>query len=96
MHSQESAEFLRLMSELCANTRPIRYGWARSVIDEQQRDYILARESVINAIANLRNVSWQSIDAENQVLAEKIHAQAVHSLTVLAHAMRKNERNLLG
>lgn len=84
------------MREMCASVRPIRYGWARSVIDDQQRDYIIARERVIETLRQVYGIPWQCIDAENQVLAEKIHANTVHALRVLALTMRDNESKLLG
>jgi hypothetical protein len=91
----EREEFMGLFRDLVESSRPVRLGWGRSLIDDLQRDYILDRERIIDAIREVHRVSWRSIDAENQELAEKIRHSGTHALTVMHHAMRNNERRIM-
>ena len=77
------------------NERPIRYGWKRSVVDQQQLEYIIQREDVLKAVAFVQRCEWQSIDCLNKSLAEKIRENALHALATLAIAMRANEEKIL-
>jgi len=88
-------QFRELLGEILAEKCTYRYGWKRSKLDAQQREYIIEREGVIEAIRKVQQVTWQSIDCTNRELAEQIRENAMHSLATLARAMTLNEERML-
>lgn len=87
-------QLAELLRELLAE-RPVRYGWKRSRLDQQQVEYIIQREAVIHAIRAVMLTDWQSIDLLNKELADKIRSNCLHALATLAQAMRANEDKIL-
>jgi hypothetical protein len=99
--SPDEAAIAKLRAEVDAavreilSVRPVRYGWKRSALDQQQVEYIVEREAVIQAVLAVQRVCWQSIHCGNQELALKIRENALHSLATLVRAMTLNEERIL-
>ncbi len=70
---------------------PRRYGWKRSQINQQLTEYILQRDAVLRAIAEVHQVDWRNIMPHDQELASKIRENALHALATLIQAMRRIE-----
>lgn len=87
-----SREFHELFRDAA---KPVRYGWKRSKLDEQQREYIIQREAALSAAKALIQVDWQSIDARNKEFALKVRENALHSVATLIRAMTANEDKIL-
>jgi len=95
MTPEQDAEFLTLFREHVEGSKPPRYGWKRSSIDAQQRDYIIDREAVLEMCVRMSKVSWQSINTMDQELAEKIRSNTLHALATCARSMTLNEAAML-
>ena len=92
MTPEQPDEFRALFRELC---QPQRYGWKRSKLCEQQRDYIIGMEAVIRAIHDVQRLSWPMINATDQTQAELIRENTLHALATLVRAMANNEKEIL-
>lgn len=89
-------EFTQLVEDTRALTpNAHRYGWRHTKISDQQREYIIARERVHDAIRAVQKIEWQSINLTDQELAGKIRENTLHALGTLARAMRANEEAML-
>lgn len=92
--SHPDPELSRLLREL-VNRQRGRYGWRRSKLDEQQREYIIQREDVLKSVALIQRIDWQSIDCEDKEFALKLRENALHALACLARGMLANEPKIL-
>lgn len=89
-------QFLQLVEDTRAQTpNAARYGWRHTTISDQQRDYIIARERVLEAIKVVQKLDWQSIDLNDKELAGKIRENTLHALGTLARAMQANEEAMM-
>jgi hypothetical protein len=70
---------------------PKRYGWKRSLLSQQTVEYIIQREHVLEAILLIQKVDWQNINSDNKELSKQIKENVLHSLAVMAQAMRRIE-----
>lgn len=64
-------------------------------LDDQQREFILQRERVIDAHNQICKIDWQSINLRDKELALKIRSNVLHALSVLLQSMRRNEEPML-
>ncbi len=88
-------ELRLLFTELVDRLTPCRPGWKHTNLDALQLGFILDREAIIEMCLRVNRIQWQSINAHDRELSEKIKHSAMHALSVMLAAMRSNEDKML-
>jgi len=86
---------LRALSDALREAlQPTRFGWKRTLLPLPDVEYIIQRESVLQAIKSVQGLDWQNIHPDKKT-ALAIRENALHSLAVLIQSIRRIELSKL-